>query len=181
MSASPSISSISYRKVYGEHLKTRATNLFVYNLCNFSSKIERYDVDIPNAVLIFLPIVFSKAGKSGASRLLEAGSFSFDPELPRRFPQENWNQLFSSSYEACKLAIAVKDDEPMIPDSEPMIPDLLVQRSSFPFFTFFYFFLSFLFPFSFFFLFSSPFFFLFFFLFFFFFSIVTRGKTDRLE
>ena len=144
MSTSPSISSISYQKVLGEHLKTRITDLFIYNLYIFSSEKEKYEVDIPKAVLIFLPIVFSKATQSDASRLLEAGSFSFDPELPRRFPQEDWIQLFSSSYEACKLATAAKDDEPMIPDSElmipdsePMIPDLRAQRFLFPFFTFF--------------------------------------------
>jgi hypothetical protein len=83
----------------------------------FCSKIGKYKVDIPKAVLIFLPIVFSQAGRSDASlRLLDAGSFSFDPQLPRRFPQENWNQLSSSSYKACMLAIGAKGDEPTIPE-----------------------------------------------------------------
>ena len=122
MSASQSISSLSYRKVSGEHLKTRATDLFVYNLCNFSSKIERYDVDIPKAVLIFLPIVFSHVRRLDASLLLESGFFSVDPQLPRRFPQEDWNQLFSSSYKACKLAIGAKVDE-----GEPTIPEFSTE------------------------------------------------------
>jgi len=65
----------------------------------------KYKVDIPKTVLIILPIVFFKAGQAiGRERLLEAGSFSFDYELPMRFPQENWNELFSSCYTACKLA-----------------------------------------------------------------------------
>jgi len=71
----------------------------------FVSKMGEYEVDIPKTVLIILPIVFSKAGQAiGQERLLEAGSFSFDPQLPTRFPQENWNELFSSCYTACKLA-----------------------------------------------------------------------------
>ena len=64
-----------------------------------------YTVDIPKTVLIILPIVFSKAGQAiRRERLLEAGSFSFDPQLPTRFPQENWNELFSSCHTACRLA-----------------------------------------------------------------------------
>jgi hypothetical protein len=89
-----------------------------------SSKIEKYEANIPKAVLIILPIIFSKAKRAvGLLRLLDAGSFRFDPQLPRRFPQENWDQLFSSSYTACKLAVArAREDEhrmgvlPMIPD-----------------------------------------------------------------
>ena len=108
MSTSPSISSISYQKVLGEHLKTRITDLFIYNLCIFSSKLVKYEVDIPKAVLIFLPVVFSQAGRSDASlHLLEAGFFSFDAQLPERFPQEDWNQLFSSCYKAWKSAISM--------------------------------------------------------------------------
>ena len=59
------------------------------------------------AVLIFLPIVFSQArGSAAALDLLEeAGSFSFYPRLQTQSPQENWEQLLSSSYTACKLAI----------------------------------------------------------------------------
>ena len=73
--------------------------------------MEKVEVDIPKAVLIFLPIVFSQArGSAAALDLLGAGSFSFDPRLQTRFPQENWDQLFSASYEACKLAIAPEGD-----------------------------------------------------------------------
>ena len=73
--------------------------------------MEKVEVDIPKTVLIFLPIVFSQArGSAAALDLLGAGSFSFDPRLQTRFPQENWDQLFSASYEACKLAIAAEGD-----------------------------------------------------------------------
>ena len=58
------------------------------------------------AVLIFLPIVFSQVrGSSAAIDLLEAGSFSFHPWLRKQFPRENWEELFSSSYTACELAV----------------------------------------------------------------------------
>ena len=86
--------------------------------------MEKYGADIPKAVLIFLPIVFSQpeARRSAvALEILEAGSISFDPLLRSRFPQENWDQLFSSSFKACKLAITAKDDEPMIPASDAEI------------------------------------------------------------
>ena len=83
--------------------------VFIFNLFIFSSNkaLEKIEVDIPKAVLIFLPIVFSQAGRSAAALdLLGAGSFSFNPRLQTRFPHENWEQLFSASYAACKLAIA---------------------------------------------------------------------------
>ena len=122
MSVSPSISSVSCRKVSGEHRKTRIFYLKIITSI-FSSKLKKYEVDIPKTVLIFLPIVFSKAGRSDASlRLLQARSFSFDPCLPRRFPQEDWDQLFSSSYTACKLVIGVKDD-----DLKPTIPKFSIE------------------------------------------------------
>ena len=124
MRASPSISSVSYRKVPGEHLKTRITDLYIYCLCFFSSEMEKYGADIPKAVLIFLPIVFSQpeARQSAvALDLLEAGSIIFDPRLRRRFPQENWDQLLSSSFNSCKLAITAKDDKPTIPASDAEI------------------------------------------------------------
>lgn len=83
--------------------------IFMHNL---SSKLETYEADIPKTVLIILPIVFSRAGRSvELLRLLEAGSFSFDPQLPKRFPEENWDQLFSSSYIACTLAVRMEDDD----------------------------------------------------------------------
>ena len=115
MSTSPSISSVSYRKASGEHLKTRIL-IFRFITSAFSlSKIEKYEVDIPKTVLIFLPVVFSKVKRSDASRrLVDGWPFSFD-QLSRRFPEENWSKLFSSSYNACKLA--AKDDEPTIPDT----------------------------------------------------------------
>ena len=83
--------------------------VFTFILFIFSSiSLEENEVDIPKAVLIFLPIVFSQAGRSAeVLNLLSAGSFNFDPHLQRRFPQENWDQLFSASYEACKLAMLV--------------------------------------------------------------------------
>ena len=90
--------------------------VYIYNLCIFSSKIRKYEVDIPKATLIFLPIVFSQVKRLDASLLLESRFFKVNPQLPRRFPQEDWNQLFSSSYKACKLAIGAKVD-----DSEPTI------------------------------------------------------------
>ena len=86
--------------------------VFTFNLFIFSSEIlKKNDVDIPKAVLIFLPIMFSQAGRSAATlRLLRAGSFRFHAQFQRRFPQENWDQLFSASYKACKLAIAAEGD-----------------------------------------------------------------------
>ena len=86
------------------------TIVFTFNLFIFSSEILK-NVDIPKAVLIFLPIVFSQVGRSAAALdLLGAGSFSFHPQLREQFPQENWDQLLSASYEACKLAIAEEGD-----------------------------------------------------------------------
>ena len=85
--------------------------IFTFNLFIFSSEIILKKVDIPKAVLIFLPMVFSQVGRSAAALdLLGAGSFSFHPKLRERFPQENWDQLLSASYEACKLAIAAEGD-----------------------------------------------------------------------
>ena len=109
MSTSPSVSLDSYRKV--SSILEPESLVFTFNLhLNFSSKIEKYEVDIPKSVLIFLPIVFSQArGSAAALDLLEAGSFSFDIRLQTRFPQENWDELFSSSYTACKLAIGRKN------------------------------------------------------------------------
>ena len=86
--------------------------VFAFNLFIFSSRmLEEFEVDIPKAVLIFLPIVFSQAGRSAAALfLLRDEFFSFEPRLQTRFPQENWDQLFSASHEACKLAIAAEGD-----------------------------------------------------------------------
>ena len=95
----------------------------IFNLCFLSSKIEKYEANIPKAIIIILPIIFSKAKRSfELLRLLDAGSFRFDPQLPRRFPQENWDQLFSSSYTACKLAVA-REDEHWTAELLPIIPD----------------------------------------------------------
>ena len=96
--------------------------VYIYNLCIFSSKIRKYEVDIPKATLIFLPIVFSQVKRLDASLLLESRFFKVNPQLPRQFPQEDWNQLFSSSYKACKLAIGAKVD-----DSEPTIPEFSTE------------------------------------------------------
>ena len=87
--------------------------VFELNLFIFSSRlVEEVEVDIPKAVLIFLPIVFSQVrGSAAALDLLGAGSFRFNPRLQTRFPQENWDQLFSASYEACKLAIGTVTSE----------------------------------------------------------------------
>ena len=110
-------------------LKTESM-VFAFNLCIFSTsrKMEKYEVNIAKAVLIFLPIVFqvSQVGRSAAAlNLLKAGSFSVDPQLRRQFPQENWDQLFSASYKACKLAIAAAGDKPTIPE-----PDAVIGTSS---------------------------------------------------
>ena len=76
------------------------------------------EVDILKGVLIFLPIVFSHAGRSASTLvLLEAGSFSLDPHIRKRFPQENWDKLISSSFKACRLAITAKGDKPTIRES----------------------------------------------------------------
>ena len=80
------------------------------------------EVEISKAVLVFLPIVFSHAGRSASTLvLLGAGSFSLDPHIRKRFPQENWDQLISSSFRACELAITAKGDEPTIREYEPKI------------------------------------------------------------
>ena len=84
--------------------------------------MEDYEVDLLKAALIFLPIVFSQArGSAAALDLLKAGSFSFNPRLQTRFPHENWDQLFSSSYTACKLAIATGGDMPVQTIPEPSV------------------------------------------------------------
>ena len=76
------------------------------------------EVDILKAVLIFLPIVFSHAGRSDSTLvLLEAGSFNLDPHIQELFPQENWDQLISSSFKACELAITAKGDDATIRES----------------------------------------------------------------
>ena len=95
--------------------------IFTFILYIFSSKVK---VDVSKAVLIFLPIVFSKAGGSAAARDLlkaQAGHFSVDPRLRSRYPQENWDQLSSSSYKACELALTAEGDNPTIPDPEAEI------------------------------------------------------------
>ena len=99
--------------------------IFTFYLWVFStSKIEKYKVDIPKAVLTFLPIVFSQARRSAAALdLLESGSFSFDPQLPRRFPFENWDELFLSSYNACRLAIAAEGASDTQTITEPTITE----------------------------------------------------------
>jgi len=107
MSASPSISFISYRTISSEHFTTRIIDLYIYNLCFFSSKIENYEADIPKAVLIILPILSSKARQSFGLRFW--GGLAL--QLQRRFPQENWNQLFSSSYKACGPAVSMERDD----------------------------------------------------------------------
>ena len=64
--------------------------------------------------------MFSHAGGSAAALdLLKAGSFRFHARLQRQFPQENWDQLFSSCYTACKLAIATGGDIPVQTIPEP--------------------------------------------------------------
>ena len=88
--------------------------IFTFNLYIFSSEYE-----IAKAVLIFLPRVFSAARGSTAARdLLKAGHFSFDPQLRSLYPQENWDQLSSSSYKACKLALTANGDNLTIPDPD---------------------------------------------------------------
>ena len=104
--------------------------IFTFDLSIFSrnDNVDISNVDISKAVLIFLPIVFSAARGSAAPAardLLKAGYFSLDPQLRSISPHENWDQLSSSSYEACKLALAAKGDNPTIPD-----PDAEIGTSS---------------------------------------------------
>ena len=94
--------------------------IFTFNLSIFS---RDYNVDISKAVLIFLPIVFSAARGSAALAardLLKAGYFSLHPHLRSLSPHENWDQLSSSSYKACELALTAEgdSDNPTIPDPE---------------------------------------------------------------
>ena len=97
--------------------------VFTFKLCIFS---RNYEADVLKAVLIFLPIVFLEARGSAAARdLLNAGYFSLDPKLRSRHPLENWDQLFSSSYKACKLALTAKGDNPTFSD-----PDAEIGTSS---------------------------------------------------
>ena len=97
---------------------------FILRVCIFSSHDENFARDdIAKAVLIFLPIVFSEARGSAAARdflKAQAGHFSVGPKLRSRFPRENWDQLFSSSYKACELALTAEgdSDNPTIPDPE---------------------------------------------------------------
>ena len=70
-------------------------------------------VDMSKAVLIFLPIVFSHAGRSASTLVPLSGSFSLEPHIRKRFPQENWDKLISTSFKACKLAITAKGDKPL--------------------------------------------------------------------
>ena len=99
--------------------------IFTFNLGIFSSQYS-VDVDIPKAILIFLPIVFSEVrGSASARDLLEAGYFSLHPHLRSLYPQENWDQLSSSSFKACMLALTAKGDNPTIPD-----PDAEIGTSS---------------------------------------------------
>ena len=93
--------------------------IFTFNLCIFSSESN---VNVSKAVLIFLPIVFSAArGSPAAGDLLKSGHFSVGPKLRSRYPQENWDQLFSSSYKACKLALTAEGDNTTIPDPDAEI------------------------------------------------------------
>ena len=113
-------SSFLKRKALVSILKPHSL-IFIFNLCIFSSESN---VNVSKAVLIFLPIVFSAArGSPAAGDLLKSGHFSFNPELRSLSPQENWKQLSSSSYKACKLALTAKGDS-----DNPTIP-LITQRS----------------------------------------------------
>ena len=101
--------------------------IFTFKLCILSSQYE-VDVDIPKAILIFLPIVFSEVRGSAALAardLLKAGYFSLHPQLRSRYPQENWDQLSSSSCKACMLALTAKGDNLTISD-----PDAAIGKSS---------------------------------------------------
>ena len=96
--------------------------IFTFNLYIFSSEYE-----IAKAVLIFLPRVFSAARGSTAARdLLKHRNFGFNPQY-RPISQENWDQLISSSYKACELALsarAPKGGNPTIPDPDAEIGTL---------------------------------------------------------
>lgn len=82
----------------------------------FSSYIREYGADIPRTVLVILPIIFSKAAPSDVlERFLKSWSPRVDPQLRRRYPQDNWSDLYSSTYRACELA-ATGDDAWMLID-----------------------------------------------------------------
>ena len=59
-------------------------------------------------------MIFSKAAPSGdLERFLKSWSLRVDPRLRERYPQENWSELYASTYRACKLA-AKGDDAWML-------------------------------------------------------------------
>ena len=90
----------------------------------------KYEADIPHTILVILPMIFSKAGPSDdLERFLNSLSLRVDPQLRKRFPQENWSKVYSSIYEACKLA--AKGDDAWMAVS-PAIPKLPVAEMRTP-------------------------------------------------
>ena len=66
-------------------------------------------------------MIFSKAASGDdLEHFLESWSLHVDPRLPKLYPQHDWNKLYSSTYNACKLA-AKGDDAWML---VPPIPQL---------------------------------------------------------
>ena len=72
------------------------------------------EADIPHAILVILPVIFSKAAPSDElERFLNSWSLRVDPRLRKQYPQENWTELYSSTYKACKLALKSDDTLPI--------------------------------------------------------------------
>ena len=82
----------------------------------FSRHGGEYEGDIPYTILVILPMICSKAAPSGdLQRFLKSWSLRIDPYLLKRYPQENWDQLYSSTYEACILAAKGDDAWMLVP------------------------------------------------------------------
>ena len=65
-------------------------------------------------------MIFSKGAPSDdLERFLKSWSLRVDPQLLKRYPQENWNQLYSSTYKACKLAAKGDDAWMLVPIPKP--------------------------------------------------------------
>jgi hypothetical protein len=65
-------------------------------------------------------MIFSKAAPSNDLEcFLKSWSFRVDPQLLKRYPQEIWNQLYSSTYKACQLAAKGDDAWMLVPIPKP--------------------------------------------------------------
>jgi hypothetical protein len=83
---------------------------------SLSRKTEQYETDIPHTALVILPMIFSKVAPSDELEFfLESWSLRVDPQLPKRYPQENWSELYSSTYKACELAVKGNTTRVLVP------------------------------------------------------------------